>query len=83
MALQREIFHHLDVLEFYNVEKGRDIDIDLVKEQYYKLAQKYHPDAGESNEKDETEEFIKVKASFDRLMEINKESRDRLFITER
>ena len=82
IVLQRELFHHLYILEFYDVEKRRDMDIDVVKEQYYKLAQKYHPDTGESNDKDDTEEFIKIKDSFDKIMELNKEAKELLFITE-
>ena len=81
IVLQREVYHHLYILEFQNVERRRDIDLEAVKEQYYKLAQKYHPDTGESNQKDETEEFIKVKNSFDRIMELNKESNNMLFIS--
>ncbi len=43
----------------------------LVKEQYLKLAQKYHPDSStglsESEKSSNEENFIKIKESFDRI----------------
>ena len=45
VIVQREVFYHLTILEFEDVIKRTDIDMKAVRDQYLKLAQKYHPDA--------------------------------------
>ena len=47
IALQREVFYHLDCLEFKDIQKRNDIELKLVREQYLKLAHKYHPDSNQ------------------------------------
>lgn len=49
IVVQREVFYHLKMLEFKDVNTRLDIDMKLVRDQYLKLAQKYHPDSADSN----------------------------------
>ena len=82
IALQREVFHHLVMLEFHLLPKRVDeMSLKTIRDQYLKLAQKYHPDAAVSEDSAPNEQFIQVKESFDRLTELNKESKGKLFIT--
>lgn len=78
IALQREVLYHLNILEFKEAHKMTDMELKKVKEQYLKLAQKYHPDSGA--EADEAV-FINVKESFDRIVQLDKESNGQLFIS--
>ena len=75
------------MLEFVDVQKRQDIDMKVVREQYLKLAQKYHPDvtSEKSNEKydpkNNDEAFVNVKESFDRITTLDKESNGQLFLS--
>ena len=55
-----------------------DMELKKVKEQYLKLAQRYHPDSGA--EADEAA-FIKVKESFDRIVQLDRDSNGQLFLS--
>ena len=66
--------------------KQKEITLKTIREQYLKLAQKYHPDAVKGGEaKAQTEEqeeaFIQMKESFDRLVELDKDSKGKLFVS--
>ena len=54
-----------------------------VREQYLKLAQKYHPDSGgqQAANPDDDAKFIKAKESFDRIVVLDKESNGQLFMS--
>ena len=81
IALQREVFHHLVMLEFHLMPKRVDeMSLKVIREQYLRLAQKYHPDAS-VEDKAPNEQFIRVKESFDRLSQLDKESKGKLFIS--
>ena len=75
--MQREVVKCLKILEIQSSETSEAIDIKRIKEQYLRLAQKYHPDVvANSDEHDESsaeEMFIEVKSSFDRLVELNEQ----------
>ena len=62
--------------------KQNEITLKTIREQYLKLAQKYHPDATAKAETEEQEEaFIQMKESFDRLIELDKDSKGKLFVS--
>jgi len=74
----------LNVLEFSQAQQFQEIDLKIIREQYLKLAQKYHPDvstesANGADTSENEERFIKVKDSFDRLVFLDKDSRGQLF----
>ena len=71
IALQREVFYHLHILEFADAHKKTDMEFKKVKEQFLKLAQKYHPDGGAFADESK---FILCKDSFDRIVTLDKES---------
>ena len=54
----------------------------IVREQYLKLAQMYHPDRSVENKEQATANeaiFVKVKGSFEKLVDLDKESNGYLF----
>lgn len=55
----------------------------LVREQYLKLAQKYHPDTVQDKKtfKNNDEAFIQVKESHDKIVILNKEQNGELFLS--
>ena len=78
IALQREVYFHLTVLEFEKSDtQTSDIEMKVVREQYLKLAQKYHPDRSVENPEQAAANeaiFVKMKESFERLVNLDKES---------
>ena len=75
------------MLQLTEVEEKQDIDIKLVREQYLKLAQKYHPDTSDQSNQEQVsaneETFIRVKESFERLVFLDKDSKGQLFVSAR
>ena len=81
--MQHEVLHCLKLLEISPEKTAQSINIKLIKDQYLKLAQMYHPDVmasrigdgREGQEDDEAEDieerFVEVKEAFDKLVEIN------------
>ena len=74
-----EVVKCLETLEIPLKEVEQSINIRRIKEQYLRLAQKYHPDstfnAADEESMDLTMEdmFIEVKAAFDKLVELNQQ----------
>ena len=76
---QDEVLASLLTLEIAAENTRRQIDVRHIKEQYLKLAQKYHPDVlarreiADADEKAFHDKFVQVKTAFDRLVELNDE----------
>ena len=85
IKIQGEIYASLLVLEIKSPETDPHLDLRMVREQYLKLAQRYHPDLTQVDITSELaikndEKFVAVKEAYDRLVELNTKSNFRLFI---
>ncbi len=80
--MQQEVLQCLNLLEISPEKTAQSINIKLIKDQYLKLAQMYHPDVmasrigdGQEEQGDDAvdieERFVEVKEAFDKLVEIN------------
>lgn len=76
-AMQREVFSLLRSLEFESPDQNADIDFRLVREQYLKLAQLYHPDM---QHVESAQKFLVVREAYDRLLELDQQSEGRLLL---
>jgi curved DNA-binding protein CbpA len=75
--MQSEVTQLLDLLEF--TSQNRDnVDFDTVKAQYRMLAKKYHPDTSSTPS---TTAFIKITKAYDRLVILDQQCSQRLFLT--
>jgi hypothetical protein len=76
LEMQKEVFACLSALECKDITKKKDLDMVFVKQQYFSLAQKYHPDMRIEKS---AEKFIVVQKAYDRLLELDSQSEGRLF----
>mmetsp|Transcript_9424 Transcript_9424/g.11544 ORF Transcript_9424/g.11544 Transcript_9424/m.11544 type:complete len:87 (-) Transcript_9424:890-1150(-) len=78
-VMKIEVLDCLSQLEITPEKAAQSINIKAIKDQYLRLAQRYHPDVLAASQEDDREEkveeiqekFIKVKEAFDRLVELN------------
>lgn len=80
-VVQQEVFRNLTLLEFDIPHLRLDINMKAVKDQYLKLAQKYHPDRSSSGSGKEDKAFIDAKAAYDRVVAMDRDFKGGLFVS--
>lgn len=79
--MQQEVYLCLKALEWQDPKSDEFLMMDSVKQRYFQLAKKYHPDLNSQTQS--SQKFVTITRAYERLIEMDRESEGRLFKSNR